>query len=85
MSKLPKNWRVIEQDGVTLYWTRCCANYLILPIRPHDGGPITAYQWEWQWHAMGTVDSLQEALLACREHLDSRATLAPPELSDQRL
>lgn len=72
MSKLPKNWREITQDGEILYWTRVCANYLILPIRPHAGGPITGYQWEWQWHQMGTVGSLQEALLACREHMYSR-------------
>lgn len=74
MSKLPTNWREVLtlDESQVLYWTRCCGNYLILPTG--DG----KFQWEYHWHVMGTCDSLQSALLACREHLHST------EVSSQR-
>lgn len=72
LSKLPKNWRAVvnPQTGETLYWTRVCANYLILPAG--DG----RFQWEYHWNVLGTVDTLQKALLACRENMYEREQIS---------
>lgn len=74
MSKLPKNWRSVDQDGQTLYWVRRCGDYMILPIRLPTGKTI--YQCEHHWQPFATVETLDLGFVACLDDIEQRKRVA---------